>query len=95
MEAGVPGYEAATGSASSRPAGTPQPIIERLHKEIAAIQDSPEVQKQFAAEGAASRNGPRRVPQYMVSEMNKWEHVVKTGRHQGAVSSTAPRCGTN
>src|SRR5215813_2335811 len=41
-EAGVPGYEAVNWIGMVAPAGTPPAILERLHKEIAAIPDSPE-----------------------------------------------------
>src|SRR5215475_11296535 len=49
-EAGVPGYEAVNWIGIVAPAGTPAPIIVKLQQEIAAIQDSNELQKQFAAE---------------------------------------------
>ena len=51
-EFGVPGYEASNWWGILAPAGTPATIVERLHKEITAIQNSPDVQKQFEAEGA-------------------------------------------
>jgi tripartite-type tricarboxylate transporter receptor subunit TctC len=53
-EAGTPGYEASNWWGILAPAGTPATIVERLHKGITAIQNSPDVQKQFAAEGAES-----------------------------------------
>ena len=39
-EAGVPGYEAVNWWGVVAPAGTPPAIVEKLHKEIAAVQDS-------------------------------------------------------
>ena len=53
-ESGLPGYEAANWIGIVAPAGTPAAIVEKLHKEISAMQESPEVQKQFANEGAES-----------------------------------------
>ena len=42
--------------------------------------ESPEVQKQFANEGAEIvRMSPAEFGGFMVSEMNKWEQVVKEG----------------
>jgi tripartite-type tricarboxylate transporter receptor subunit TctC len=79
-EAGVPGYEVANWIGIVAPAGTPQPIIDKLHKEISAIQDSPEVARQFAAEGAeAVRMSSTAFGAYMVAEMAKWERVVSEG----------------
>ena len=78
-EAGVPGYEASNWWGILAPAGTPASIVERLHTEITAIQDSPDVQKQFAAEGAeVLRMSPAEFGAFLVKEMNKWERVVKT-----------------
>jgi tripartite-type tricarboxylate transporter receptor subunit TctC len=62
------------------PAGTPQPIIDRLHAALTAAQDSAEVEKQFASEGAVVvKKSPTEFGAFMVSEMNKWEQVVKKG----------------
>ena len=79
-EAGVPGYEVSNWIGIVAPAGTPQPIIDKLHQEITAIQDSPEVARQFAAEGAeAMRMSSAAFGAYMVAEMAKWERVVREG----------------
>src|SRR6185503_8974487 len=51
-EAGVPGYEMANWWGILAPAGTPQPIVDKLAKEIGAVLSSSETQKHFAAEGA-------------------------------------------
>jgi tripartite-type tricarboxylate transporter receptor subunit TctC len=80
VEAGVPGYEAVNWIGIVAPAGTPAAIVARLHKEISAIQDSPEVQKQFSAEGLdAVRMSSAEFGDYMVTEMDKWGRVVKEG----------------
>jgi tripartite-type tricarboxylate transporter receptor subunit TctC len=77
-EAGVPGYETINWFGLVAPAGTPPAIIERLHREITAVQDLPEVQKQFDADGATvMRMTPAEVGDYMVADMSKWERVVK------------------
>jgi tripartite-type tricarboxylate transporter receptor subunit TctC len=79
-EAGVPAYEAVNWWGIVAPAGTPQPIIDRLHKALTAAQDSPEVEKQFASEGAVViKKTPTEFGAFMVSEMKKWEQVVKKG----------------
>jgi tripartite-type tricarboxylate transporter receptor subunit TctC len=79
-ESGVPNYEAVNWWGLVAPAGTPQAIVERLHKAVAEVQDSPEVQKQFANEGASVvKMSTAQFAEHMVKEMNKWERVVKEG----------------
>ena len=79
-EAGIPNAVVDTSQVFLAPAGTPQPIIDRLHAALTASQDSPEVEKQFAAEGAiVVKKSPAEFGQFMVTEMKKWEQVVKKG----------------
>ena len=79
-EAGVPTYEAVNWWGVVAPAGTPAPIIERLHKAVEEVQSSPEVQKQFDAEGAEIvRMSPAKFGSFMEKEMSKWGRVVKEG----------------
>jgi tripartite-type tricarboxylate transporter receptor subunit TctC len=79
-EAGVPGYEVANWVGIVAPAGTPQAIVDKLHQEISAIQNSPEVKQQFASEGAdVVRMSSAEFGTYMTTEMAKWERVVKDG----------------
>jgi tripartite-type tricarboxylate transporter receptor subunit TctC len=79
-EAGVPGYEVANWIGIVAPAGTPPALVDRLNKEISAIQDLPDVQKQFATEGAeVVRMTPTDFGTFMATEMAKWERVVKEG----------------
>ena len=78
-EAGVPGYEATNWWGILAPAGTPATIVERLHTEITAIQNSPDVQRQFAAEGAeVVHMSSAEFGTFLVTEVSKWERVVKT-----------------
>ena len=79
-EAGVPGYEAANWIGIVAPAGTPAAIVAKLHQEISAIQDQPEVKKQFAAESVdVLRMSSAGFGAFFASEMEKWERVVKEG----------------
>ena len=79
-EAGVPGYESANWIGIVAPAGTPDAIVDKLHKEIAAILESPEVQQRLAAQGAeAVPMSPAEFGAFMEKEMAKWERVVKAG----------------
>jgi tripartite-type tricarboxylate transporter receptor subunit TctC len=79
-EAGVPGYETINWFGLVAPAGTPAGIVERLHRDITAVQDLPAVQKQFDADGAVvMRMSSAEFGAYMVADMKKWQRVVKDG----------------
>jgi tripartite-type tricarboxylate transporter receptor subunit TctC len=76
----VPGYEATNWWGIVAPAGTPPAVVARLHRALAEVQDSPELQKQFATEGAdIIKMTSAEFGGFMVTEMNKWERVVKEG----------------
>ena len=60
------------------PAGTPPAIVARLHKELTAIQDTPELKKQFAHEGAdIVRMTSAEYGSFIASETARWGRVVK------------------
>jgi tripartite-type tricarboxylate transporter receptor subunit TctC len=80
-EAAVPSYRAINWWAVVAPAGTPPAIVEKLHKDIAAVQNSPATQEQFAKEGATVvQMSSAEFGKFMQSEMVKWERVVKEGK---------------
>lgn len=77
-EAGVPGYENSSWSAVAAPAGTPQPIIARLHKEFAGILTMPDIQKKHADVGARIIGGtPEQFHAYLKAEVEKFGKLVK------------------
>ncbi len=77
-EAGVPGYENSSWSAVGAPAGTPQPIIARLHKEFAGILTMPDIQKKHADVGARIIGGtPEQFHAYLKLEVEKFGKLVK------------------
>jgi tripartite-type tricarboxylate transporter receptor subunit TctC len=79
-ESGVPGYESGNWLGIVAPAGTPDAIVAKLHKEVSAIQDSPEVKKILDTEGAEIvRMSPAEFGSFMVKEVEKWADVVKRG----------------
>ena len=60
------------------PAGTPTAIIERLHREVSAVQELPEIRKQLDNDGATVlRMTPAQFGAYMAADMEKWGRVVK------------------
>jgi tripartite-type tricarboxylate transporter receptor subunit TctC len=79
----VPGYEAIQWYGLFAPAGTPAPIIVRLHREIAAALKSPEMQKRLAADGAeAIGNTPAEFAAQIKSELEKWAKVAQAAKLQ-------------
>jgi tripartite-type tricarboxylate transporter receptor subunit TctC len=79
-EAGVPGYHADNWWGIVAPAGTPQPIVDKLYADIQAALKAPELKEAFAREGAAAVTmSTVEFGAYMESEMAKWARVVKEG----------------
>ena len=77
-EAGLPGYEATQWFGVLAPAGTPQAIVERLHKEIVTALKSPDVVKQLSTQGAQIvASSPEQFAAYIRTETKKWAEVVK------------------
>lgn len=77
-ESGVPGYDASNWWGILAPAGTPQPVVARLSKEIMAIVDSPDIRKRFESQGAdAESMAPAEFGKFINAEMTKWARVVK------------------
>jgi tripartite-type tricarboxylate transporter receptor subunit TctC len=79
-EAGVPGYVADNWWGIVAPAGTPQPILDKLHRDIQDVVKSPELTAAFAREGASAVTmTTAEFGKYMEDEMAKWARVVKEG----------------
>ncbi len=77
-EAGLPGYESAQWSGLLAPAGTPQEIIARLHKETIAILRVPETTERLIADGSELiANSPDEFAAFFKAELGKWVAVVK------------------
>ena len=77
-EAGVPGYVATNWWGIVAPAGTPAPIVDKLHDAIAGLLDSAETKKFLDNEGAAPVHmGAAEFGTYIGSEIAKWGPVVK------------------
>jgi len=77
-EAGLPNFEATAWFGLLAPAGTPQPIVDRLNKELVAILKSPEIRDRLAGMGATVvGDKPEEFGRFMADEINKWGPVVK------------------
>jgi tripartite-type tricarboxylate transporter receptor subunit TctC len=78
QESGVAGYEVTSWYGVFAPAGTPGPMISKLHAELAAALKAPDVVERFATLGAeASGKGPEEFGRHVREEITKWAEVVK------------------
>ena len=76
-EAGVPGYEATQWFGVLAPAGTPRPIIDRLHQEMVKLLRSADVRDRLIADGTDPvGNTPEEFAAYIKSETDKWAKVI-------------------
>ena len=57
-EAGVPGFDFSSWQMIVAPAGTPKPIVDRLHRELKAILATPEMKKDFEETGRIAVDSP-------------------------------------
>ena len=78
-EAGVPGFDAAGWFMIAGSAGTPKPIVERLHVALKAIMGSEEVQTLVNRTGVVPVVSPplAELQPFITSEMTRWGAVVK------------------
>ena len=80
QEAGLAGFSATSWQGVFAPAGTPAPVVERLHAEIAKIMTLPEVKDSFASQGfIVEAVGPAEFAPFVAAETAKWAEVVRAG----------------
>ena len=78
-EAGVPGYESVQWFGMLVPAGTPRPVIDRLHQEIIRSLRAPDMKERLTSLGlGAVGSTPEEFGGYMKAETEKWARVIKT-----------------
>jgi len=77
-ETGFPGFESSTYYGLLAPAGTPRPIINRLHAEVVKIIKSPESMERLASVGAMPvANTPEQFAEANRLDVEKWAKVIK------------------
>ncbi len=77
-EQGVPNFEVTSWQGIFAPAGTPKPIIDKLHAEIMKILATPEMQDRLKSLGMQpSSMTPDQVAAFQKAEVDKWAQVVK------------------
>jgi len=76
-EAGVPGYESVQWFGMLVPAGTPRPVIDRLHQELTRALRAPDMKERLTSLGLNGVGStPGEFAAYMKSETEKWAKVV-------------------
>jgi tripartite-type tricarboxylate transporter receptor subunit TctC len=80
-EAGVPGFNATLWVGFMAPAGTPKPIVDKLHDEITKILRRPDIKQAWEKTGATPivMTQPE-FKSFMESQVAKWAEVIKTNR---------------
>lgn len=80
-EAGVPGYSAVNWFGVGAPAGTPAPIIEKLHKEVVATLSTKASKEQFEKEASEVHTlGPAEFAAFIEAETQKWGKVIQEAK---------------
>ena len=75
---GVPGFEAVAWWGIFAPAGTPQPIVRRMHEELAKALKVPAVAERLTGQGMTiSGGGPEELQRFVGREITRWAKVVK------------------
>jgi tripartite-type tricarboxylate transporter receptor subunit TctC len=77
-EAGLPGVEAIVWNGIFAPAGTPQPVLQILHREIVKAYNAPEVKKQVIDTGSeVVADTPEEFAAFVRAEGTKWTKVIR------------------
>ena len=83
LEQGVPGFVVTQWHGIVAPRGTPRPVIDRMHKEIAKAVLRPEVASRLALDGTEGiASTPKEFAAHLKSERDQWSKVAKAANVQ-------------
>jgi tripartite-type tricarboxylate transporter receptor subunit TctC len=75
----VPGFEAMGWFALMAPAGTPEPIVRQVNKDLATVLDLPELRKSFQDLGTFVRPmSPDETTKFIRGEQQTWRPIVRS-----------------
>ena len=75
-ESGLPGFEVMSWYGLAFPAGTPQPIIDKMNKALHVVLTRDDVRQQLIKVGAtAATSTPEELRQHVINEIAKWSAV--------------------
>jgi tripartite-type tricarboxylate transporter receptor subunit TctC len=78
QESGLKGFVVSSGFAMFAPAGTPRPVIDRVHGALVKALNDPAVKASLAKQGAEVVAGtPEQHDAFNKAEISKWIKVVK------------------
>ena len=76
--AGMPGFEAVSWYALMAPAGTPEPVVAALHRDVARVLRSQEVVAALEAQGAKPVGGtPAELAALIEQDTARWSRIVR------------------
>lgn len=76
-EAGVTGFEISGWYGVGAPAGTPRPVIAKLHESFARVLRMPDVIERFGRDGVETVGStPEEFKTYFLAEIEKWRRAV-------------------
>jgi tripartite-type tricarboxylate transporter receptor subunit TctC len=82
-ESGLPGFVVSSGFGILAPAGTPRPIVDRVHAAIRAALASPDVRKVFAEQGADPVGStPEEYDAFNRTEIARWQKAARDANIQ-------------
>jgi tripartite-type tricarboxylate transporter receptor subunit TctC len=77
-ESGLPGFSGVPWISLMAPAGTPKPIVDKLHAEVNKMLQTPAMREAFAAQGVLPMvMSQAELASFIKSEMAKWGKAVK------------------
>lgn len=78
-EAALPGFENAAWHGLMAPAGTPQPVIDKLHTEVVRVLRTPEIIERMASQGVDVIAGsPGELAAFIKQDLVKYDKLVKS-----------------
>jgi len=82
-ESGFPGYSGTSWFTLAVPRSTPQPLVDRINRDVQRVLASPEAQSRLDKLGIAfTPNTPQEAAAYFRSETVKWNRVIEAARLQ-------------
>ena len=77
-EAGLPDFVVESWYGLMAPAGTPQPIVDKLHKDVLTVLARPETAQAFAKQGAdVITSSPGEFAAMVAKEKDRWAEVIR------------------
>ena len=84
QEAGYPGYEAVPWFGLMAPAGTPQPIVDKLYRESAKVLAMADVRRSLESKGLQVIAGtPAELAEAIKTELPYWAKIIKEAGIKG------------